>query len=42
VLISTLKRYNHKIEKSENWTALTQVLDAAADWRTHTLLLEKQ
>lgn len=42
LLISTLKRYNHKIETAKNWHALTQVLDAAADWRTHTLLLEKQ
>ncbi|MDE6144133.1 MAG: hypothetical protein K2F94_08680 [Muribaculaceae bacterium] len=42
VLISNLKRYNHKIEPAANWTALTHVLDAAADWRTHTLLLEKQ
>ncbi len=41
LIISTTKRYNHKIEKAGNWDALTKILDDASDWRTRTLLLEK-
>lgn len=40
--ITTLKRYNHKIEPAQNWQDLVKVLDAAANWRTTTLLIEKQ
>lgn len=42
LVIRTIKKYNHKIEPATNWTELTKVLDAAANWRTSTILIEKQ
>lgn len=42
LVIRTIKKYNHKIEPAANWSELTKVLDAAANWRTSTILIEKQ